>query len=214
MTVSPVSATGSVWWWNSATPSSVNANRIKSTGMPKTSIVGVNPLALKSSSLHMVTTIEGRTLARIVESAIMPTMRHDAILSVQRLQPAGDVARREIGLRQQLAHGEEAVELAGKVLVADGHAGVLQPFGVFVAFVAQRIGAGRQQIGRRQSGQRFGAGGRGAPVVDVGIAEIVVLEPLDHRMRQQNAGLGLAMRGMRHRKIGSRIDQDLAGEFG
>ena len=31
---SPVSATCSVWWWNSATPSSVRANKMKSNGMP------------------------------------------------------------------------------------------------------------------------------------------------------------------------------------
>jgi hypothetical protein len=30
----PVTATRKVWWWNSATPSSVAANRMKSIGMP------------------------------------------------------------------------------------------------------------------------------------------------------------------------------------
>ena len=34
MTTSPTTATRSVWWWNSATPSSVAANRMKSIGMP------------------------------------------------------------------------------------------------------------------------------------------------------------------------------------
>ena len=43
--------------------------------------------------------------------------------------------------------------------------------------------------------------------------EIVVAEPLDHGMRQQDAGLGLAVRGMLHRKIGGGIDQHLAGEL-
>ena len=39
---SPVTATRSVWWWNSATPASVSANRMKSTGTPATAgIVGI-----------------------------------------------------------------------------------------------------------------------------------------------------------------------------
>ena len=51
-------------------------------------------------------------------------------------------------------------------------------------------------------------------MVDVGGAvQIVVAEPFDHGVRQQNAGLGLAVRGMPHRKIGGGIDQHLAGEF-
>ena len=51
-------------------------------------------------------------------------------------------------------------------------------------------------------------------MVDVGGAvEIVVAEPFDHGVRQQNAGLGFAVRGMLHRQIGGRIDQHLAGEF-
>ena len=54
---------------------------------------------------------------------------------------------------KQFAHGEEAVELAGKVLVGDGHAGFLEAVGVFVAFVAQGIGAGGQHVGRRQADQ-------------------------------------------------------------
>ena len=36
MVARPVSATFSTWWWNSATPSSVAAKRMKSTGMPAT----------------------------------------------------------------------------------------------------------------------------------------------------------------------------------
>ena len=132
----------------------------------------------------------------------------------QRLQPAGDLGDGDVGLLQQLAHGEEAVELAGKVPVGHGHAGFLQPRGVFGALVAQGIGARGQHIGRRQAGERFGARGRGLPVIDVGGAvEIVVAEPFDHGMRQQNAGLGLAVRGMAHRKIGGGIDQHLAGEL-
>ena len=52
-------------------------------------------------------------------------------------------------------------------------------------------------------------------MVDVGGAvEIVVAEPFDHRMRQQDAGLGLAVRGMLHRKVGGGIDQHLAGDGG
>ena len=43
----------------------------------------------------------------------------------QRLQPAGDFADGDVGLLQQLAHGEEAVELAGKMPVRHGHAGFL-----------------------------------------------------------------------------------------
>ena len=50
--------------------------------------------------------------------------------------------------------------------------------------------------------------------MDVGGAvEIVVAEPSDHGMRQQDAGLGLAVRGMGHREIGRGIDQHLAGEL-
>ena len=41
----------------------------------------------------------------------------------------------------------------------------------------------------------------------------MVAEPFDHGMRQQDAGLGLAVRGMLHRKIGGGIDQHLAGEL-
>ena len=37
ITASPVRAIRSVWWWNSATPASVSANRMKSTGMPASS---------------------------------------------------------------------------------------------------------------------------------------------------------------------------------
>src|SRR5258708_39085626 len=81
------------------------------------------------------------------------------IALVQRLQPACNVGCRDVGLRQQLAHGEEAVELAGKVPVGYGHSGGLQPRGVFVAFVARGIAAGGHHIGRRQSGERPGARG-------------------------------------------------------
>src|SRR5256885_16667735 len=38
---------------------------------------------------------------------------------VQRLQPGADFARRDISLIEQLAHGEEAVELAGEEAVGD-----------------------------------------------------------------------------------------------
>src|SRR5882724_5795952 len=67
----------------------------------------------------------------------------------QRLEPAGDFAQRDVGLWQQLAHGEEAVELAGKMPVGHAHAGLLQPRGIFVAFIAQGIGARGHDIGRR-----------------------------------------------------------------
>ena len=51
-------------------------------------------------------------------------------------------------------------------------------------------------------------------MIDVGGAvQIMVAEPFDHGVRQQDAGLGLAVRGMLHRKIGGGIDQHLAGEF-
>jgi hypothetical protein len=136
-------------------------------------------------------------------------------MEVQRLQPGRDLARCDIGLLQQFAHGEEAVELAGKYPRRDGHAGVLEPRGIFVAFVAQGIGARRQHIGRRQSGERFGERRRGAPVLSVGQAiEIMVAKPPDHGVGEQDAGLGLAMRGMLHRKVGGGIDQHLAGDFG
>src|SRR6266403_2488765 len=87
---------------------------------------------------------------------------------IKRLQPLADFAGRDIGLLQQLAHGEEAVELAGKGPVRYDNAGFLQATCVFVAFVAQGIGARGQHIGRRQSDQCFGARGRGPPIADVG----------------------------------------------
>ncbi len=99
----------------------------------------------------------------------------------------------------------------GKVPVRHGNAGFLEAMGVFVALVAQGIGACGQHIGRRQADQRLGKRGRSAPVVNVGGAvEIVIAKPADHRMRQQDAGLRLAVRGVRHREVGGRIDQHLA----
>src|ERR1700744_6390678 len=72
--------------------------------------------------------------------------------SVQRLQPAGDFTHRHVGLLQQFAHGEKAVELAGKCPGGYGDAGVLQPRRIRIALVAQGISAGGQHIGRRQPG--------------------------------------------------------------
>src|SRR6266576_6678669 len=43
--------------------------------------------------------------------------------SIQRLQPGADLAGCDIGLLQQLAHGEEAMKLAGEMTVGHGHAG-------------------------------------------------------------------------------------------
>src|SRR5215475_5962985 len=53
--------------------------------------------------------------------------------SIQPLQPGRDLAHRDIGLVEQLAHGEEAVELAREMPVSDAHAVLLQPRGIFVA---------------------------------------------------------------------------------
>jgi hypothetical protein len=78
---------------------------------------------------------------------------------IQRLQPVPDFAGRDIGLLQQSAHGEEAVELAGKAPIRHGHAGFFQAVSVFVAFVAQCISARGQHIGRRQPDQGLGARG-------------------------------------------------------
>src|SRR5260370_30353719 len=86
---------------------------------------------------------------------------------IKRLQPVADFAGRDIGLLQQFAHGKEAVELAGKAPVRHRHAGFLQAFCVFVAFVAQGIGAGGQHIGRRQSFKALDARGWSPPVVDL-----------------------------------------------
>src|SRR5262249_26368021 len=44
MTARPASAIGSVWRWNNATPSSISANRMKSMGMPSTSMGSVMAL--------------------------------------------------------------------------------------------------------------------------------------------------------------------------
>ena len=52
----------------------------------------------------------------------------------------------------------------GKCTIGHGNAGLLQPCGIFVAFVAQRIGAGGEHIGRRQTGECLGARRRSAPV--------------------------------------------------
>src|SRR6185312_2683797 len=79
--------------------------------------------------------------------------------SIQPLQPGRDFRHRDIGLIEQLAHGEEAVELAGEMPVGNAHAILLQPRGIFIAFVTERIAAGRQHIGGRQTGQRFDARG-------------------------------------------------------
>src|SRR5262249_32254512 len=86
-----------------------------------------------------------------------------------RLQPGADFAGGDVGLVEQFAHGEEAVELAGEVAIGHGHAGLLQPLGIFVALVAQRIGAGDQHVSGRQAFE-LGPRRRGAPVVDVGAA--------------------------------------------
>src|SRR5215470_14572392 len=55
--------------------------------------------------------------------------------STQRLQPGCNFADCDIRLAQQLAHGEEAMELAGEMAVGDGDARFLQPRGIFIAFV-------------------------------------------------------------------------------
>src|SRR5262249_2541046 len=70
--------------------------------------------------------------------------------SVQGLQPGADFACRDIGLVEQLAHGEEAVELAGEEAIGDGNAGRLQALRIFIALVTQGIAAGDQHIGRWQ----------------------------------------------------------------
>src|ERR1700689_3693742 len=75
-----------------------------------------------------------KSLVGFAKSSTHPT-------TLQRLQPLRDLAGSDIGLLQQFAHGEEAVELPGKMPVGDGNAGLLQPLGVFTAFVAQWIGA-------------------------------------------------------------------------
>src|SRR5689334_25303533 len=51
--------------------------------------------------------------------------------SIQSLQPGRYLAHGDIGLVEQLAHGEEAVELAGEVAIGNGHAGFFQPCGIF-----------------------------------------------------------------------------------
>jgi hypothetical protein len=45
------------------------------------------------------------------------------------------------------------VELAGEVPVGNGHAGLLQLGGIFVAFVAEGIAAGGEHVGGRQAGE-------------------------------------------------------------
>src|SRR5262249_44117555 len=92
--------------------------------------------------------------------------------SIEALQPGRDLAHRDIGLVEQLAHREEAVELASEMSVGDAYAILFQPRGIFVAFVAERIAGGGEHIGRRKSRQRFDARGRGAPVVVIGIAHV------------------------------------------
>src|SRR5262249_19601909 len=65
----------------------------------------------------------------------------------QRFQPDADLAGGDIGLVEQLANGEEAMDLAGEEAIGDGNAGRLQPLRISIAFVAQGIGAGDQHIG-------------------------------------------------------------------
>ena len=103
----------------------------------------------------------------------------------------------------------------GKCRYVTGTPASFRRCGVFVAFVAQGIGAGGQHIGRRQADQCPGAYRRCPPVMRVGGAvEIVIAKPLDDGVREQDAGLRLAVRGVRHRKIGGRIDQHLARDRG
>src|SRR3984957_17803917 len=85
------------------------------------------------------------------ESSVCLATSSEAPPILQRLQPDADFTGRDIGLLQQFTHGEEAVELAGEMPVGHGHAGFLQTAGVFVAFVAQGIGARGQHIGRWQA---------------------------------------------------------------
>src|ERR1700754_3870121 len=94
-----------------------------------------------ANSVCLAISMEAEVSRMILSDRVLTSLR-----LFQRLEPAGDFGQRDVGLRQQLAHGEEAVELAGKMPVGHGHAGLLQPRGIFVAFVAQRIGAGGHDI--------------------------------------------------------------------
>jgi len=136
----------------------------------------------------------------------------DKPLIEQFFRYTGDLAHGDVGLVQEPAHREEAVKLTGKVPIGHGNARFLQPLGKFVAFVTQGIAANRKHIGRRQAGERPGTRRRSTPVVDVGIAEIIVHEPGDDRMRQQDRGFGLAVRRMLSGKIGCGVNQELARE--
>src|ERR1700721_2307825 len=130
-------------------------------------------------------------ISRETDVSKFATFRFPENALIQRPQPRADLAGGDIGLRQQLAHGEEAVELAAKMPVGHGNAGCLQTLGIFVAFVAQRIGTRGQNVGCRQPGERRRARRRGAPVAAVGrMVQIMSAKPFDHRMRQQDAGLG------------------------
>src|ERR1700688_3407533 len=111
------------------------------------------------------------------ESSVCLAISSEVTPILQGLQPDADFTGRDIGLLQQFTHGEEAVELAGKMPVGHGDAGCLQAALIFVALVAQGIGAGGQHIGRRQADQGLGARRRCAPVVNVGGAvEVAVVE--------------------------------------
>ena len=81
--------------------------------------------------------------------------------------------------------------------IGHGDAGFLEAAGVFVALIPQGIGARGQHIGRRQADERARARRRSAPVVHVGGAvEVLIVEVSGHRMREQDAGLRLAVRRM------------------
>src|SRR6516164_11531890 len=58
-------------------------------------------------------------------------------VSIQSFQPGRDLAHGDVGLVQELAHREEAVELAGQMQLDHSNARFLQPRGIFVAFVTQ-----------------------------------------------------------------------------
>src|SRR5690349_23328778 len=113
----------------------------------------IRKIATSGTLIFCATNAASVPIARISpqESSVCWAIAAEASMpaSIQRLEPGCNVGHGDIGLLQELAHGEEAMELAGEMLVGDGNAGFLQPCGIFVTFVAQGIGTCGQDIGRR-----------------------------------------------------------------
>src|SRR5271165_7135867 len=117
-------------------------------------IARINP---QLSSVCLAISIEAEVSTRVI---IPGPVDFSRVPSTKFLQPSPDLADRDVGLLEKLAHGEESVELAGEVAICHSNSRVLQALRIVRAFVAQGIGARGEHIGRRQVGKIFRTRGR------------------------------------------------------